>query len=54
MAISKEGGKEISEVNNVYRPGVNYSLNIPMESTAGRNFFNSGATNVLTNKDFTF
>ena len=43
MAISKEGGKEISEVNNVYRPGVNYSLNIPMESTAGRNFFYSGA-----------
>lgn len=41
--LSSDGGLEISEVNHVYRPGVNYSLKIPMESKNGINYFKTGA-----------
>jgi hypothetical protein len=43
VAVSVEGGRVISKVNKVYRPGINYSLNVPMESSAGRNLFKTDA-----------
>ena len=43
MAVSIEGGRVVSTVNEVYRPGVNYSLNVPMESGAGGNLFKTDA-----------
>jgi len=43
IAISTEGGSVVSKVNDVFRPGVNYILNVPMESGAGRNLFATAA-----------
>jgi hypothetical protein len=43
IAVSTEGGSIVSKVNEVFRPGVNYSLNVPMESGVGRNLFDTAA-----------
>lgn len=36
-----DGGQVISRVNEVYRPGINYSVQVPMDSGISKNFFES-------------
>ena len=43
VAVSNEGGIIVTSVNQIYGPGVNYSLQIPMESGVARNLFNTSA-----------
>ena len=43
VAVSFDGHTIVSSANQVFKPGVNYSLNIPMESAAARNLFKSNS-----------